>query len=440
MDRIRNLLSLVRSQLWLFPSIIVLAAAGLAWLLLTRGNDFISGNATEMWWLYSGEAATARELLASLLSGLMTMTSLVVSITFVILTLAANQLGPRLISIFMRDLQIQGVLGLFIGTILYIVLIMRTLDDTLGREGVPHLAVTIGTALTITCLLALMFYLHKVARLIIADNVVIAVAHDLRETFREILPPCEKDDDDHQGPVQIDPRATLWPVSLGKAGYVQVVNYEGLKSVACDHDIAIQVDVRAGHYLLRGGAHVLVHATARPEEQVKASIRKAFTIGGTRTPAQDPEQGIRQLVEIATRALSPGMNDPFTALAVIDRLATALEDAFERGSQRRIYRDKGMNVRVMAERADDAGLLDAAFHPIRQAGASHPAILIHLADTIRKLAPSMRTDMQNKALQDQLDRLFKTTALGVFTPQDDADIRARINSARGAVAEAAAQM
>jgi len=437
MDRIRNLTTLLRSQLWLVPGVIMLAAAGLAWGLLTHGEAISPEDETAFWWLYSGEAATARELLASLLGGLMTMTSLVVSITFVILTLAANQLGPRLIAIFMRDLQIQGVLGLFIGTILYIVLIMRTLDDTLGSEGVPHLAITVATLLTILCLMALLFYLHKVARLIIADNVVNAVARDLRHTFREIMPSGR---DDHEDVSQVDFFGAAWQVSLDKSGYLQVVDYEALKSLACARDILIKVTVRAGHYVLRGGDHVIVHGLSRPDEEVEAKIRAAVTIGGSRTPAQDPEHGIRQLVEIATRALSPGTNDPFTAFAVIDRLGTSLEDAFGRGTQQCIFRDSDGSVRVVADRADDAGLVDAAFHPIRQAGGGHPAILIHLADMIRKLAPAVRTAVQHKALSEQLERLSETVALGAITPHDRADITARIGRARLALSDAATEL
>lgn len=93
-------------------------ALALALWLLTAGADLLATWGGEHWWLYSGDASTARGLLSSLLSGLMTMTSLIVSVTFVILTLAANQLGPRLISTFMADRQIQSVLGLFLGTIL----------------------------------------------------------------------------------------------------------------------------------------------------------------------------------------------------------------------------------------------------------------------------------------------------------------------------------
>jgi uncharacterized membrane protein len=112
--QLRNTLALLRSQLWIVPAFITAAAAVTAYLLLRYGANLLSASG-DTWWLYSGDASTARDLLGSLLSGLMTMTSLIVSVTFVILTLAANQLGPRLISIFMADRQIQSVLGLFLG-------------------------------------------------------------------------------------------------------------------------------------------------------------------------------------------------------------------------------------------------------------------------------------------------------------------------------------
>jgi uncharacterized membrane protein len=452
MDRIRNFIAHVRSQLWLVPSIVVLAAAALAWVLLRYGHTLVPPEATGNWWLYSGQAGTARDLLSSLLSGLMTMTSLVVSITFVILTLAANQLGPRLIGIFKRDRQIQGVIGLFIGTIVYVVLIMRKLDDTLGPEGVPHLAITTATVLTIVCLLALLFYLHKVATLIIADTVVETVARELRGTFRDILPNGEDDDGNNEDgnnededeteetPEPDDRAARPWPIALQKPGYLQVVDYDRLVALACKRNLRVEVTVRAGHHLLRGGAHVIVYAAQEPDDQMVGAIRKAFAIGAMRTPAQDPEQGIRELVEIATRALSPGTNDPFTAFAVIDRLGTAFEDVFERAEQRRVFRDKGGVVRLRAVRADVGGLLDAAVHPIRQAGQGHPGLLIQLADMIRKLAPAMRTAPQHRALTAELDRIAETATLGQFAPADRDDVARRIELARRAVNTAAVRL
>ena len=195
MDRIRNLLALLRAQLWIIPLAISVLALALAYWVLTSGGAVLERwtAGSGFWWLYGGDAESARGLLSSLLSGLMTMTSLIVSVTFVILTLSANQLGPRLISTFMADRQIQTVLGLFLGTILYVLVVLRSLDETLGREGVPHIAVTIGSALTIVCLFALLFYVHKIARSIIADNVVAQVAGDLHRNIAGMLKDTEEE-------------------------------------------------------------------------------------------------------------------------------------------------------------------------------------------------------------------------------------------------------
>ncbi|WEX09066.1 DUF2254 domain-containing protein [Chelativorans sp. AA-79] len=427
MDRIRNFLALLRGQLWAVPALFALAAVGLAYVLLNYGDLLSSGG--RIWWVYSGDAGTARDLLGSLLSGLMTMTSLVVSVTFVILTLAANQLGPRLISIFMGDRQIQSVLGLFIGTILYVILVLRTLDDTLGSQGVPHLAVTMASVLTILCLLALLFYIHKIARSIIADNVVEAVSQEFRETLREILPDRDSDESAVKQPF----RGRRWPLGIRRIGYVQVVDYGRLLSLACEADIWIAVNVRAGHFLLLEGEHLDIYGEAAPDEALQERIRSAFTVGTERTPAQDPEQGIRQLVEIATRALSPGTNDPFTAIAVIDRLGAAFEEIFARHVQPHAMRDGSGEIRVVADRSDIAGLLAAAFHPIRQAGKAHPAILIRMADVMADLACGTRNAVHREALLGQLQRLAETAALGQSAQQDRQDILARIEHAKQAL-------
>src|SRR5690349_6086658 len=125
MSRLQNAVALLRGQLWIIPLLFALASFALSYGVLASGSDVLEGWAdADLWWLYSGDAGSARDLLSSLLSGLMTMTSLIVSVTFVILTLAANQLGPRLITTFMADRQIQVVLGLFLGTILYLIMVL----------------------------------------------------------------------------------------------------------------------------------------------------------------------------------------------------------------------------------------------------------------------------------------------------------------------------
>jgi len=431
MTNIRNILALLRGQFWIVPALITVIAALLAFVVLRYGSGLLGTGTVKFWWLYSGDASTARDLLSSLLSGLITMTSLVVSLTFVILTLAANQLGPRLISIFMSDREIQLVLGLFIGTILYIILVLRTLNDTLGIEGVPHVAVTIASALTVVCLFSLLFYIHKIGRSIIADTVVNEVAHDVRHDLANLLP--ERDAPDAPAPNLNFPEHC--PFGLGHSGYVQVIDYDALVRLASELDGLIEVKVQAGDYVLSHGDHAVLH-THRPLEDDRADrIKDAFTIGSQRTPAQDPRYGLSQLVEIALRALSPGINDPNTAIAVIDRLGSAFEVIFGRSSQQKVLPDEDDKVRVIAERSDAPRLAAGAFDPIRQAAARHPSVLIRMADTFQHLAPVATTDTARNAVLSELRKLAETAKLSDLAPSDRDEVLRHVDRASAAVGE-----
>jgi uncharacterized membrane protein len=432
MDRLRNIVVLLRGQLWIIPLCLSALALSLAYWILTSGASFLEvRDVGGFWWLYGGDASSARDLLSSLLSGLMTMTSLVVSVTFVILTLAANQLGPRLISTFMGDRQIQTVLGLFLGTILYVLVVLRSLDETLGVEGVPHIAVTIGSALTVICLFALLFYVHKIARAIIADSIVARVAGDLHNDIHSMLS-AEPNETECAIPDLTRPRAGA--VSLDRSGYIQVIDYDRLVTLACREDAVFAVKVRAGHFVLKKGEHVVIHAARPPGEEPVRAIRAAFVVGGERSSAQDLEFGLRQLVEIALRALSPGINDPYTAIAVIDRLGAALEEIFMRPLQQEVWRDKDGMVRVIAQRSDVQGLADAAFDAIRQAGQEIPAVLIRMADVLGQLAPVLHAKEAREAVSRQLGKLAETTTEAHLAPSDRTAVLRRIEQARVATA------
>jgi uncharacterized membrane protein len=425
LSRLHNIMILLRGQMWLIPAIMIAIGLALAYVLLNHGHLLGIGDA-DLWWIYGGDASSARELYSSLLTGMITMTSLVVSITFVILTLAANQLGPRLISTFMADRQIQLVIGLFISTILYVLIVLRTLEDELGKDDVPHIAVTVGSALTIICLITLLFYLHKIARSILADTVIEMAADDLSENARDILPSELGGAQDAYPPPELEGGTS---VSLGRSGYIQTIDYDELIELAQKNDVVLKVDVRAGHFVLKRGDHVRVHHGTSLEQSIVKGIRKACVIGQTRTPAQDLEYGIHQLVEIALRALSPSINDPFTAIVVINRLGAALEDILARQPLPWVLRDKDGEIRVIANRLNE-GAIDAAFDLIREAGAGKPLILLRIADVLRQLTPVLHLDASRDAVLVQLDKLAATARKADIGKADEQQVAQRIHEAK----------
>ena len=427
LDKLANILNRLRQSLWLLPGAMSAGGVVMAWFLLSSGFEAYVTDPGTRWWLFSGDAGTARDLLSSLLSGLITMTSLVVSITMVVLSLAAGQLGPRLIISFIRDRQIQVVLGLFMGTIVYTLLVLRSVSDEFGPGAIPHIAVAVASALMLLCLFALLFYVHKIARSIIADTVVREVADALEHAI--VRAPLDRLDPPEQDP---DPRRfpTRTPVSVGVAGYVQVIDYAQLVRLAAKEDVVIEAKVRAGHFVLRGGDHLEILSNGPVPDSFPDELRKAFVIGPERTSTQDIEYSVRQLVEIAVRALSPGVNDPFTALAVINRLGAALECAAGQPEPPSSHVDDKGIVRVRAHTTNFVGLLDASFNQIRQAATGNAAVLIQMGDTIGQLAAVVDDPARRAGLLAHLQKIERAARRSLPDPADLQDFAQSANTAR----------
>lgn len=418
MDRLRLYWAFINGSLWFLPLLMSFGAIILGAVLLNIDGILSERTATH-WMLYTGRAENARNLMAALLSSMITMTALVISITIVVLALAAGQIGPRLIRNFIGDRVVQTVLGLFISTILYLLTVFRTLDGGPNAD-VPHLAVTTGTALSALCLFILLFFVHKLARSIIYDNVVHGVAVNLRTTIHQLLP-------EEPSPRQeIAPPDTdgAW-ISLAGDGYIQTIEFESLLSAAEKADAMLHITVRPGHYVLARGEHVAVHPAEACTHHLVKAIRRAFILGAERTPTQDLEFGIRQLVEIALRALSPGINDTFTAVAVIDNLSSGVAQIFDRGLEPRILCDRDGKCRILRDVTDHDGIVEAAFNQIRQSGKASPAVLIRLIDALGRLAPYIRTDTQQQAVLAQLATILETAEENVTIPGDLDHIRHR---------------
>lgn len=437
LQRLRTIQDDLRTSLWPIPSVMVLAgvalAAGMLGVDASRGMD----DPGRVWWLHSGDGEDARNLLSTLLSAIITMASMAFSVTVVALTLAANVYGPRLIRIFRADLRTQIVLGVFSMTIVYCLLVLRSVHGQTAMAEVPRLAVTVGTLLSLVSVLALVAFIQGVARSIAADEVVRRVHGEVDKGVRSLpsiaAPGAADRPGAHASPASAELDARLDEeaarIALPREGYVQSVDYDQLVAWAERHDAVLQLEFRAGDFVVDGDRRVRMVPPPADPERARREIGRAIVSGDERTPTQDLEFAIRHLVEVAIRALSPGVNDPFTAKAVIDHLRGAMSRLMGRRFPSVLLHDRAGRLRVRRQVPTHDAILDAVFHQIRQAGSQHPTVLIHLLKAIASIAEHARLDEQRRALARHAHLIRAAGQRDVAEPADNADIDRNFRSA-----------
>lgn len=441
MDRLREHL---RSSLWPVPVAMLLAAFVL--LQCTRAVDAQLGaiDPRRMWWLHSGNGDDARNLLSTLATSIITIASLVFSITIVALSLAANQFGSRLIRAYMRDVRTKLSLGFFLLTVVFCLLGLRLVSQDTPPAEVPHVTVTTALVLAVLCVLVLVFFLHVVARLMIADEVIRRVADELDQAIAA-LPRVNGDGDRRPPdaellPADFDDRSRVFRSE--EEGYVQEIRYEDLADFAAGRQLVLRVDVAAGDYMCRHGWIGRVYPDGCGDELVQ-TVRQAVAIGPERTPVQDLEYPVRHLVDIALRALSPGINEANTALVVIDRVRGALARLLESELPSGVFRDAAGTCRVLGHRHTHRQIFAAALHPIRDAAAPQPLVLLSMLQALAKLTEHVRDPRHADLIMEEAQLVVETAGLhpmlqsegrAIARAHELVDRRARAAQARAAKA------
>lgn len=423
----------LNSSFWFLPTLMAFAAVALSFVTVAVDRE-----ATDHWlryldWAYGGGAEGASAVLQTIAGSMITIAGVVFSLTLVALSLASSQFGPRLLRNFMRDRSNQLVLGTFIATFLYCLLVLlqiRRLDE---GAFVPSLSVTLGVVFALASLWVLIYYIHHVSVSIQADEIIARVSRELFDGIDRLFPQQLGADRPDEESDQGSPALTSLPDSLPACftqcepdlqtirssgdGYLQMIDAESLLSVACAHDVVLRIEHRPGAYVLRDSPLLTVWPAQRCSEELAAAVNRLFVLGNQRTSEQDIEFVIEQLIEVAARALSPGVNDPFTAIACVDRLGSALHRLADRSVPSRCRRDPEGVLRVWAPATTFAQLVDAAFNQIRQYARSNAAVTLRLLETIVAVAPVTHCREQRAALQRQADMLIRGARDGL--PEED---------------------
>jgi len=412
----------LRTSLWFVPAIEVLLAIVLFVVTTILDRAAFHGDFRIPDWVISGTGDAAREILTAIAAAVITVVGVVFSIILVTLTLASTQFGPRMLRNFIRDRGTQLTLGTFVATFVYSVLVLVST----GNVFVPHIGVTVTLALMVADLGVLIYFIHHTAVSIQLPQVIASIAKDLSQAIREqggsggvtaeqglsaaeLLTRAEQD-----GGVLLAPAS----------GYLQYIKHEALVELAAQADAVICLDQRPGHFLVRGHRYATVWPP-QAAEVVRHKLGRAHVVGSHRTLTQDVSFGIDQLVEIAVRALSAAVNDPFTAMTCIDWLGDNLCTIVADWHPTRVHRDKDGFIRVISADPAYDRLVQRSFEKIRQCSLGMPAVMIRALEALARVMTETTQAGQRRVLLEQAAMLDRACERSVPEADDRADVRRR---------------
>ena len=411
------------SSLWFIPALIVVAAVGAAVLLVDL--TLPHGEAAAQRWprLFGAGAEGARGMLTAVATSMITVAGVVFSITIVALSLASSQYTSRVLRNFMSDRTNQTVLGVFLGIFAYCLVVLRTIRG--GDEGtfVPSIAVLGGVALAFVGIGFLVYFIHHIATAIQASHILAAATGETLRAVDRLFPePLGENPQEVPPGLSGDGHEQHWRPALAKSsGYIQLVDDAGLIAFAREHDTVVRMERSIGEFVIQGTALASVEKPAAAERDAIEHLAAAFTIGRERTVDQDAAYGIRQIVDVALKALSPGINDSTTAVMCVDYLTAILT----RVACRHIpspFRTQDGILRVIARGPSYAGLVDESFAQIRQHGAGNAAVLGRLIWGLQSLAPHAGGAGQRRVLVEHAEAVREVIQRTVPSPADRRDL------------------
>lgn len=422
-----------RSSFWFVPSVMTGAAAAIAFAGVAVDRAKPDEWMQILSWAYTGGAAGASAVLGTIAGSMITIAGVVFSMTLVALSLTTSQLGPRLLRTFMSDRANQMVLGTFVATFVYCLLVLRTIRYPDEGAFVPHLSVTLGVTLALVSVGVLIYFIHHISRSIQADVLVARIGTEVVEEVDDLYPGGlgGAAEDVPIIPDRFEQEAR--PIPAAEEGYVQSIEPGGLMDVATEENLLFQVEKGPGSYVVAGRPLVLAHPGGRISDRVTDQINKAFLLGNQRTPEQDFEFAVNQLVEIAVRALSPSLNDPFTAIRCVDRLGSALSRLAQREIPSPYRHDVDHRLRVIAHGVTFPSVVDAAFDKIRRHAGSSIAVSVRLLETISVIAASVHRPEDRAALREQAKMIVRKAQMEFPEGNDLGAVEERYHEAQDAL-------
>ena len=410
----------ISASLWFVPAVMVLAALVLAIALI--------------------ELEDAHGLdLAAVASSMITVAGVVFSVTIVALSLGASAYSPRVLRTFMGDRPTQMVLGMFVGVFAYCLTVLRTIRTGDDEDFVPRIAVLGGIVLAFAAIAFLVFFIHHLAASIQAATILERITGATLRAIDQLFP------EDLGGPAEEADPARLgaelsgaWtPVLARRSGYIVTVDNEALLAFAREHGRVLRMERAIGDFVVRGAVLASLQGAQAVGEDAEGALDRHYTLDRLRTIEQDAAFGVQEIVDIGVKALSPGINDPTTAVMCIDRLTQILVCL----SRRRIetpLRSEGDRLRVIAIGPSFTGLAALCYDALRTEARGSPVVLHRLLWSLEEVVAATRHPARLRCLERHARAIAECASSVAEAPAREA-IVARAQACAAQAARCAAQ-
>jgi uncharacterized membrane protein len=383
--------------------------------------------------LFGAGADGSRGLLTAVATSMITVAGVVFSITVVVLSLASSQYTSRVLRNFMSDRTNQTVLGVFVGIFAYCLVVLRTIRG--GDEGafVPSLAVLFGLLLAFVGIGVLIYFIHHIATAIQASQILATAADETLRAVDRLFPEEVAEAGVEEGVPPLPAGQRRWhPVASGLVGYIQRIDAEALVAFARERQTVVRMECDVGAFVTEGTSLASVLGREPPDGPAVRSLQAVYVIGRQRTIDQDAAFGIRQIVDIALKALSPGIHDPTTAVMCLDYLTAILLRLSARRIAARARSEDG-ELRVLARGPTFAGLLGDAFDQIRESASGNAVVLERLLLSLESLTERNTAASRRSTLLQHVDAVTELLHRTIPAPAD----RTRLASLAGQIRQRA---
>jgi uncharacterized membrane protein len=375
LDYLRNRLD---ASIWFIPVCISIAsfALGLLMLWLERHTVYLSASLQT----FAMPVESARQVLSVIAGSVISVGGVSFSVTMVALTLTSGQYGPKVLRHFLEDNSSKVSLGLFLGTYIYALVVLTGYSEA----DKPHLTVLMALLLALFAVVGFIHFIHRTATDLQADEIVESIGQRLQVSLVELV--SEGAQYGRSCDVAVWRRAARgqrpYLIASNRQGYVQSIDYRELVKWCVEHNCRMQVRARAGDFLVNGVCIFKVYGC--PADTIEAAfdhLNSHVITGPIRTSVQDPEYPITQLNQLAARALSPGINDPGTAISCVDSF-----DIIDRDLPGSVFMDDEEEPRLLLRFTSFDGIMKAVFAQLRQFAKSEVSVVVSLLDALCRLA------------------------------------------------------